>query len=142
MFKQKILSYEKYHINENDCKIFGNNFSIKKISGKSIIALDWSKNKNNFQKEYFTSNIILFNIKTQSWYANKQIIPSGIYFIDKYYCKENVKLTKNNKTNSLIKSDHLYLMLIDCILKNNFITFPEVSDICQINILKLFNYSN
>jgi hypothetical protein len=38
-------------------------------------------------------------------------LASGIYFIPKIYCKKEVKLKENNKTNSLIDKENLIKMM-------------------------------
>lgn len=129
-----------YHNGECDLKISNIPLSFKKISGKSSIALDWSKNKNNFKKKYFTTNILILNLKTGRWWKkeNNKIIYSGIYIIDKEYCIEYVKLSSNNKTNSLISSEFVYEMLIHCIDKKKFIKIPECNKTYEFNILNSF----
>ena len=52
-------------------------------------------------------------------------MPSGIFIIDKYYCKNHVILNSNNKTNTLIESKYLYMMLNNCIKQGLHIQFPE-----------------
>jgi hypothetical protein len=54
--------YEIFHKGESDMKICEIPFSFKKITGKSNIALNWSKNKDNLKKNYFTNDIIIMNL--------------------------------------------------------------------------------
>ncbi len=49
---------------KRDMKICGVPFSFKKITGKACIALDWSKNKDDIKKDYFTNDIIIMNLKS------------------------------------------------------------------------------
>ena len=66
------------------------------------------------------------------------VIPSGIYVIDKYYCKKHIKLCSNNKTNTLIDNKNLYLMLHNCMKKNMYIKLPEIKKKYKFNILTAF----
>jgi hypothetical protein len=118
-FVQKLENFKSFHSGESDCILMDHNFSIKKITGKSNIALDWSKNKNQeSQKEYFISDMMIFNLKSQKWLKTSKFIPSGLYFIPNDFCKQNIQLKQNNKTNSLIDSKNLYKML-EYSLENN-----------------------
>ena len=145
-----IPKFKECHVGEADCKINNIKFSFKKINGKSTIALDWSKNPENSKKRtYFTCDILILNIKSQKWWKKgllKSIdnnlvfteeIPSGFYFIDKK-CKEWVKLSSNNKTNSLIKNQYLYKMLKLSLNSNLFIKLPEPKEIMKWTIIKGF----
>jgi hypothetical protein len=136
-------------------KICGVPLSQKKINGKSIIALDWSKNNTDLHKDYFSSHIMIINLKNERWWKTKpvklasginhenvcynDIIPSGIYLIDRKYCKKCVILAKNNKSNSLIESSFLYLMLKRSIAQKLFIEIPEPNCNVTFNILNAFS---
>lgn len=142
--------FEIYNKSENDFKLFTHPLSFKKIKGKSTIALDWSKNKKTSEKEYFCSNILILNTETQQWWKkgplkkNKSNInytrelPIGLYLIEKEFCKENIKFTSNNKTNTQIIEPFLYEMLYNSLDKNLFIKFPEKTKILNFNIIKAF----
>ena len=144
---KKLSEFNELHDNEADCTICNERLSLKKIKGKSTIALNWSKNPTEDKKEKFTDNMMIINLKTCKWWKQKQsskitnkidftmTIPAGIYIVDKYYCKNKVILTTNNKTNSLIDSKCLYMMLYDSINRNMFMELPKESkkytfDIC------------
>lgn len=118
-FEIKLDNYKVYHKGEADMEICGLKLSQKKITGKSSIALNWSKNqKVKSSEELFVNNILLINLKTQRWCKKPSktqkssdcfnIIKAGIYLLDKEYCKRIVKLGSNNKTNALVKSVFLY----------------------------------
>lgn len=108
----KINHFESFHSGESDCKIMGQNFSIKKITGKSNLALDWSKNKTGeLQKEYFVCDILIFNLYSEKWFKNTNVIPSGLYLIPKEFCKSKIELKQNNKTNSLIDAKNLFKIM-------------------------------
>lgn len=132
--------YEIFHKGESDMKICNIPLSFKKITGKACIALDWSKNKDEFKKDYFTNDIIIMNMKSGQWWKNEnnQTIYAGLYFINKEYCKKNIILSSNNKTNSLINNESVYFMLLDCIQKNKFIKIPESNAIYKFDILNAF----
>jgi hypothetical protein len=154
-FQNKLPEYSEFHNGECDMKICDVPLSQKKINGKSIIALDWSKNETDLHKDYFSSHIMIINLKTEKWWKTKplklasgfkntnvcynDVIPSGIYLIDRKYCKKCVVLAKNNKTNSLIENSFLYLMLKRSIAQNLFIEIPEPNTKIQFNILNAFS---
>ena len=137
-FLKHVPGYSENHIGESDLKICDIPLSQKKINGKSIIALNWSKNKNkNPHQDPFNCDVMIINIKTEQWWKKEPMqkhrvakitfndtIPSGIYFVNKQFCKHFVKLSSNNKTNTLIESRYLYLMLKRSIQTDLFIAFP------------------
>lgn len=148
---KKIPNFVENHKGESDCYINNFPFSIKKINGKSTIALNWSKNPNNSKTcDLFTTDIMIINICTQRWWSNKplkpkyknilynRIIPSGIYLIDKNYCKSNIILESNNKTNTLIDAQNLYYILINCLDRKLCIELPINNKNLVFNILKAF----
>jgi hypothetical protein len=142
----KLDKCEEYHNGECDIKINDINFSLKKINGKSLLALDWSKNNNeNTTKDIFTHNIILINTKTcQWWKKNSNIdytktIKSGIYIINKDYCKENIKLSSNNKSNSIITHQNVYKMIINSIESSTYIEIPEPNKELKFSLIKCFS---
>ena len=107
-FQEKMHEYNAHHTGESDMKLCGIPLSQKKINGKSTVALDWSKNERKSEREYFSCDIMVINLQTQVWWkktptcpCNVKLtyndeIPSGIYFIDRRYCKRFVKLSSNN----------------------------------------------
>jgi len=148
--KSHLDKFEEYHYGESDCKIMDIPLSLKNIEGKSQIALDWSKNTTASTKDYFTDNMMIVNKISGVWWKkspkmcltgtryNKEI-PAGIYLIDKNYCKEHVKLSSNNKTNTLINSQNLYLMMLNSIENNLFLELPQSDDSLTFNILNAFS---
>lgn len=143
-FRHNISQYENEHDGECDMKICNMPLSLKKINGKSSMALDWSKNKNTTDKEYFNCHMIIINLKTEQWWKNKSkiqytdIIPAGIYFVDKKYCKRNVTLGCNNKTNALIDSKQLYMMLKHSMNQKLCIKMPSSNKQIEFNIMNAF----
>lgn len=125
-------------------------FKCVKINGKSTIALNWSKNPEKDKKEKFVDNMMIINLKTCKWWKRKpssciddgidftKTIPAGIYIVDKYYCKNKVVLASNNKTNSLIDSKYLYMMLYNCMERGHYMTLPEESKKYTFDILQSF----
>lgn len=147
---KNLSNFQSYHENDSNCKILKKKFNIMKISGKSHIALDWSKNKDKLNKRNFKNNLIIINIKSEQWWKkgpkkpikdgvvyNKEIL-SGIYLIDKNYCKKNIKLKSNNKTDRLIDSQYLYLALLESKKNNLYIKLPPPKSQIKFNILKAF----
>ena len=137
-------------------KIYNTNLSLKKINGKSSIALDWSKNNTDNKKKYFNTHIMIINLKTQQWWKKSPNIKSnnnkftiyndeikmGIYFIDKKYCKTRIKLSENNKTNSLIDSQYLYLMLQRSKRLGLCLELSTPNEIIKFSILNAFRILN
>lgn len=152
-FSEKLKNnYIELHSGESDLKIYNTELSLKKINGKSTIALDWSKNDTDNFKNYFNCHIIIINLHTQIWWKTKpkkilsninftynDQIKSGIYFVDKNFCKRYIKLLSNNKTNSLIDSQYLYCMLKRSILLKLFIELPTPNKNVIFNILHAFS---
>jgi hypothetical protein len=140
----RLTNCKSFHNGESDLKINDISLSLKKISGKSSIALNWSKNKSVSEpnKEWFTCDMMIINLKTEQWWKKEnppkenqtdvttctsiktKTIPAGIYFIPKQYCTEIV-LSSNNKTNTLINTEELYKMLNYSIIHNYMVPLPE-----------------
>jgi hypothetical protein len=122
--KTRLSEFKECHSKEADCIICEERLSLKKIKGKSTLALNWSKNPilNNSE---FTENLLIINLKSGKWWKNKPPIPAGMFFVDKNYCKEHVQLSSNNKSNSIIKSIFLYMMLRNSMAQNLCLEFLE-----------------
>ena len=152
-FSQELKDhYVELHSGESDMKIDNTKLSLKKINGKSTIALDWSKNNTQNTKKYFNSDIVIVNLQSQKWWKSKpnkittntnitynDEIKSGIYFVDKKYCKRYIKLSSNNKTNSLIEPQYLYLMLKRSMRLRLYIELPTPNKTIDFNILHAFS---
>ena len=152
----KVHGFMEYHSGESDCMINNYPLSLKKINGKTTIALNWSKNGEDSKKcESFNTDMMIINLKTEQWWkkmapsdASKEEVESkfflrsikaGIYFVSRTYCKANVCLMSNNKTDTLINNVQLYKMLIESMKNNMMIEFPEKFPVCKFNILKAFS---
>ena len=88
-------------------KIYNTNLSLKKINGKSSIALDWSKNNTDNKKKYFNTHIMIINLKTQQWWKKSPNIKSNnnkftIYNDSRVY-------TDDNKINTLKTNAYILL---------------------------------
>jgi len=97
-------------------------FSFKKIGKKGgQLALAWSKNpEKGVQRTKFTSSImILFSREASKgqWAG----LPHGFYFVPQDFLP-TVRLSKNNKTDSLIKAEEVIKMLFYA--KNNSFYVP------------------
>jgi hypothetical protein len=150
-----ITGFVGHRSGEGDCKINDHPFSLKKINGDSTIALDWSKNGENSKKrERFNKDMIIINLKTKQWWKKGPVkatadekasgfytktIKAGIYFISHTYCKSNICLTSNNKTDTLIENVPLYKMLMQSITNNMVIELPTEVPVSNFNILNAFN---
>lgn len=151
-FNSKLTEYVDFRKGESDMKICDIPLSLKKINGKSIIALNWSKNKQEIRLDNFDSHIIILNLKSEKWWKKspKKITSSiniiyndtilcGLYIIDKPFCKQNIILSQNNKTNTLIDSQMLYMMLKRSIFLNLFIELPKPDNRITFNIMNAFS---
>jgi len=129
-----ILSVNFFQENNiNICNIIFNN-----INDKSSLTLIWSKKIIDFINDY----ILIINIDNKEWWkktSRKKIIPRGIYIIniENYNYFKNIE--NNNKTNTLIKSYYLYLILMKCIKMNLFIYLPEPNKILNFNLINAFS---
>ena len=128
-------TFQKFNSDESDFKISDIPLSYKHISGRSTIALDWSKNESQSQRKYFQCDIMIYVEKTSQWWKRgpkktlndidyTQTIETGLYFIDKNDCS-HIEFVQNNKSNTIISNVHLYNMLITSKNKNKFIEFPD-----------------
>ena len=151
-FTKKMKKCEEYHNGECDIKINDTNYSLKKINGKSSLALYWSKNpETSVKREIFTHNIILINTKTTQWWKNEpkkkdtkddtdytKEVKCGIYIVNKDYCKKNIILSSNNKSNSIITDMSVYKMLINSINNKTFIEIPDPNKELKFSLMKCF----
>lgn len=150
--KKKLPRYSDNHTGECDMTICNVPFSLKKINGKSTIALDWSKNENAGKRKYFRCDIMIINLKSEIWWKKhptqiastikmiyNDTIPSGIYLIDKSFCKHYIQLSNNNKTNTLVESQYLYLMMKRSIQLCRWIELPQPNKSIEFNILHAFS---
>ena len=149
-FANELPNYEECHEGEADMKILGTPLSLKSINGKSTIALDWSKNgEQSAKREHFATHIMILNKKRSHWWKKgpkkkamnidfDQEIPPGFYLIDKQWCKENIQLSTNNKTNTLISSQYLYAMLLWSIQHGLHVPLPDANKKLTFKILNAF----
>ncbi len=152
-FSKKLSEYKECHEKECDMKICSISFSQKKITGKSVIALDWSKNPDTSKKkETFQVHILLINLVSGKWWKNNpknreeneninytEDIDAGLYFIDKDFCKKNIKLSSNNKTNTLIEQTEVYKMLLYSKNSNLFIKLPKPTKTLDYSLINGFS---
>ena len=155
--KDKLTNYTEFHVGESDMKICDISLSLKHASGKSQAALNWSKNEKNEEKktkienEHFNTHMMIIVSETNQWWKTQpkkrpeinvnysDVIQSGIYFVDKQFCKSHVELKSNNKTNSLIEPQYLYIMLKRSISQNLFLSLPSPNKQLKFNILNAFS---
>ena len=148
---KKLEDYKDCHVGEADMTIAGIPLSLKKINGPSALALDWSINKDAMIKEHFTCSIMILNLKTTQWWKRSpkvpptlkitynDTMPSGIYIVDKQFCKKYIKLSSNNKTNTLIEKEFVYLMLKRSMALKLFIELPPPNKELKFDILRAFS---
>ena len=139
--KDNVTSYEETHSGESDFKLCGQEVSLKNINGSSNCALNWSKNSAESVKHIpFTCPIVVFQEKNGKWWKkgpNKKKdnvdysidIRRGMYICSRYYCKKNIQLGSNNKTDTLISKQDMYKMLLHS--KNNDLYIDY--DMCEDN---------
>jgi hypothetical protein len=58
-----------------------------------------------------SDDIMIFSLRKLTSRKYKESIPTGIFLIPKDFCKKNITLKENNKTNSLIDKNDLMLMM-------------------------------
>jgi hypothetical protein len=157
------------HEGESDFSFSNQPYSFKKISGGSSLALSWSKNdklkkpvkpnKPNRSKKtkkdkdvsLFSCPIFILNLTPEQWWKTKpklrpllnitynEFIPSGLYLVDVPFCKHVIKLSTNNKTDTLIGKEFVYLMLKRSMMLNLFISLPTPSKALRFNINLAFS---
>jgi len=132
------------HKDEADGKCGDILFSIKTICSEkgSDLALDWSKNRTESTRERFTCPICLIVLNTSKWWNKlagyNDTVRSGFYFVDPSYCKENITLSSNNKTNALISRKQVYQMIQYAKSTDTHIQFPDDTVSCRFDILSAF----
>ena len=145
LFKKHNLSkFREHHIKDADLMICDVPLSLKKVTGKSQIGLDWSKNPESAKKKNpFESDIMIINLKGEKWWKQKpgftDEIKSGIYLVDASFCRKHVDIDQNNKTNTLIKPDNVYKMIKHSIERDLFIELPPPNRTFQFDILSAFS---
>lgn len=119
ILSEHVDGFDAHHEGQSDCKVNDITLSFKKITGKSTLALNWSKNESGANIVRFECPILLMNLKEGRWWKNKKdanrSLPSGFYLISHDYCNENVKFKTNNKTNSLIVAEDIYKMMVEAL---------------------------
>ncbi len=117
-FKKNLVSYREYHKGEADLKICDVPLSLKTCTNEkgTQFALNWSKNETKSDPTLdFDTHIMILVSRGGQWWKQKEgfnrYIKSGIYLIDRYYCKDNIDLTANNKTDKLISKKEVYHMI-------------------------------
>ena len=143
--------YTEYHVGESDMKLCDIPLSLKTIKAKSTIALDWSKNPTESTREYFNEHILILNTQSDVWWKKSpkqksqedilynDMVPAGFYLVDKEFCKQNIKLSSNNKTNTLIQSQDLYWMLQYSRSQGLSVTLPIPQATYQFSISHAFS---
>ena len=146
--------YTEYHVGESDMKLCDIPLSLKTIKAKSTIALDWSKNPTESTREYFNEHIMILNTQSDVWWKKSpklksqedilynDMVPAGFYLVDKDFCKKNIKLSSNNKTNTLIQSQDLYWMLQYSRSQGLSVTLPIPLPTYQFHISHAFSLNN
>tara|TARA_B100000902_G_C27310367_1_gene918043 strand:- start:2636 stop:3457 length:822 start_codon:yes stop_codon:yes gene_type:complete len=151
IFKENLGDlFKEEHKHESDFKLNNTSLSLKKIKNKANIGLNWSKNKKNKNKKnkkeilikHFNVHIMIVILEDKQWWKtnpkkfdiskinkNKNFwnstIKKGIYLIDKEFCRKNIEITDNNKTNKVIEHPYVYSMLKRSLEIDTFIPFPE-----------------
>ena len=137
-----LRDFKQYHKNDADCKINGVPFSLKtstSTTGTSF-ALSWSKNTTVDNTNNFLSHVMVIMAHSSQWYKKRagycDTIHSGIYLISRGWCRDNIVLGKNNKTDKLVSRESVYRMLR---ASKHFIPMPEPKGALEFNILNAFS---
>ena len=120
--------YQEYHVGEADLKLCGIPLSLKSSmrGDGSTFALDWSKNETDTQRESFGCDILILITQGGAWWKrDNKVVRAGFYLVPKEFCRENVSLSSNNKTNRLISKPEVYKMLQGA---SHFVPLPEPDD--------------
>lgn len=142
-FKKHIISYQEYHKGEADMKICNVPLSLKTCTNDkgTQFALNWSKNETQPDHSLnFDTHIMMIVSRGGHWWKQKpgfnKYIKPGIYLIDRYYCKDNIDLKSNNKTDKLISKIEVYNMIKN---SQHYIELPVPQE-CRpsFDILKAF----
>ena len=138
LFRQSTHKFESYHSNDADCKIGGVPLSLKTCTNPAgtTFALSWSKNKTTDMSNNFSSHIMVIVSKSGQWWKSEDEIKAGIYLISKNWCKYNITLSSNNKSNKIISRREVYKMLRNAV---HFIPLQESKHAYKFNILKAFH---
>ena len=119
-FKKHLVSYQEYHKGEADLKICDVPLSLKTCTSDkgTQFALNWSKNKTESDpSSNFDTHIMIIVSRGGHWWKQKEglneYIKPGIYLVDRYYCKDNIDLKSNNKTDKLISKKEVYQMIVN-----------------------------
>lgn len=137
------------HVGEADAEAIDDNgsipFSIKTLNGENggDLALDWSRNDSTkdqgaveVERERFTCPIVISVRESSKWWKwalrgfqrqDNQPVRAGIYVVDPAWCRENImhKLTRNNKSNSVIKRCYVIQMIRRAEIMGRFIPYPK-----------------
>ena len=148
-FKKNVKNYSANHSGESDLTVCDVDLSQKTINGKSTIGLDWSKNPKKSKREYFQTDLMIINLKKGQWWKKgpkvkdpsldySENVERGIYLVDHKFCKNKIKLSSNNKTNSLVSQTETYKMILSAKRTKLFIPLPDANKKMSFDILGIF----
>lgn len=129
ILQHALNDFSHFHDQQSDCIILGNMLSFKKLTGKSCLALNWSKNATpNSAALQFEHPILVLNMKEGKWWRNRpdfdRHIPMGFFLLNPLHCNEHILLKSNNKTDSLIDHWDLYKAITDAMDQDLVIELP------------------
>lgn len=132
IFQEHIDSFRVEHHQQSDCAIMDRRLSFKKVTGKSQLALQWSKNPAGFCGA-FEHPILLLNAREGQWWRRKagfdRHLPAGFFLVDDAFCNAHVCLKRNNKSDSLIDCPEVYAMLVSALDADCVVTLPPARDV-------------
>ena len=142
-FKKHLVSYQEYHKGEADLKICDVPLSLKTCTNDkgTQFALNWSKNKTESDpSSNFDTHIMIIVSRGGQWWKQKEglneYIKPGIYLVDRHYCKDNIDLKSNNKSDTLISKKDVYQMITN---SQHYVEIPTPQEIRpSFDILKAF----
>ncbi|NDE16827.1 DNA (cytosine-5-)-methyltransferase [bacterium] len=127
VFTVALGTFEVVHEHQSDCAIMGHRLSFKKVSGKSQLALQWSKNPTGFCGT-FEHPILLLNLREGKWWRRKsgwdRHLPAGFFVVDHDFCNTHVCLKRNNKSDSVMDAAAVYTMLVAAMDTDCFVALP------------------
>ena len=135
---QLAASYSEHHIGEADMKICNVPLSLKTCTNPTgtQFALNWSKNKTQGDEtKNFETHIMIIVSENGHWWKRDEPVKAGIYLVDRFYCKDNIVLSSNNKTDKLITKRDVYKMVTST---KHFLELPDPNESIRFCILDAF----
>jgi len=130
------FEFSNYNVDQNDLKVNNIPLSFKKITGCSAFSLNWGNNK-EIKLVQCTSHILLLNLKSKKY--RNIIYNTGFYLINKKHLI-GIERVSNNRTNNLIETKNVSLLLRLAVKDDLFFRLPEQMNTIDYNLINGFNF--